>query len=492
MTDTVILFPHQLYADTQPLQEQSVYLVEADLLFNQYAFHRQKIAYHRATMKAYADRIKDCVSQLHYIEARDQLAETGALLKHLADQGVQTIKVYPLHDDWLSQQLTENCQANKIELVELTGSLFLNSVADLTDIMADKDSFFHHHFYQHQRREHGLLMKGDKPLGGRWSFDGENRKKYPKNKQPPKIPQADWTDYHQHGADYCRQNFDDNPGRMMHPDNTLVYPINHRQAEDWLYNFVHHRLAEFGPYEDAICADHSVLNHSVLTPMLNIGLLTPQQIIDRVLDHAREQDIPINSLEGFIRQIIGWREYIHGLYQVIGRRQRSTNFWRHQRSMPKSFYTGETGITPFDHTIKKVLDSGYCHHIERLMILGNFMFLCEIHPDAVYQWFMELFIDAYDWVMVPNVYGMSQFADGGLMATKPYISGSNYIKKMSDYGNSDWCAIWDGLYWRFIDKHLDYFKNNQRTAMMAHNWRRQNPDKKEQHLSVAKDFLASL
>jgi len=492
MHDTVIIFPHQLFADLTPLKGRTVYLVEIDLFFNQYPFHKQKISYHRATMQAYADLICDQVSQLNYIESNSPCAKIPLLIDKLTSQGIETISIYPAHDDWLSQQLEESCHNNGLKIKELSSPMFLNKVDDLSDFFCDNSTYFHHKFYQQQRRKHQLLMQQGKPIGNRWSFDHENRKKYPINKRPPALIQTDWTSYHQQATEYTAQHFNKNYGQDMHQNNAWIYPVNHQQAKDWLDDFIRHRLIEFGPYEDAICVNQSVLNHSVLTPMLNIGLLTPRQVINCILEYSNTHDIPLNSLEGFIRQIIGWREYMQGLYQYTGRRQRCSNRWQHQRAMPKSFYTGNTGIEPFDQTIKKVLATGYCHHIERLMILGNFMFLCEIHPDAVYQWFMELFIDAYDWVMVPNVYGMSQFADGGLMATKPYISGSNYIKKMSDYATGDWCTTWDALYWRFIDKHIDYFKHNNRTAMMAHNWSRQQTQKKQSHLKVANNFLSNL
>ena len=196
--------------------------------------------------------------------------------------------------------------------------------------------------------------------------------------------------------------------------------------------------------------------------MLNVGLITPQEIVSESLQFARKNNIPINSTEGFIRQIIGWREFIRGIYECKGSEQRTKNFWGFKRKIPKSFYDGSTGIEPIDITIKKVLKTGYCHHIERLMVLGNFMILCEFDPDEVYRWFMELFIDAYDWVMVPNVYGMSQFADGGLMATKPYISGSNYLMKMSDYKKGEWQTIWDALFWRFMHVHRDFFSKKSK------------------------------
>jgi deoxyribodipyrimidine photolyase-related protein len=256
-----------------------------------------------------------------------------------------------------------------------------------------------------------------------------------------------------------------------------------------LQQFIQQRLSGFGDYEDAISREHTVLFHSVLTPMLNIGLLSPQQVLDAVL--MEQQRIPINALEGFVRQIIGWREYMRLVYRTMGTAQRTRNYWNHTRPLPKSFYDGTTGIEPIDHTIRRVLCYGYCHHIERLMILGNFMLLCEFHPDAIYQWFMEMFVDAYDWVMVPNVYGMSQHADGGAITTKPYISGSSYVLKMSDYKKGPWCDVWDGLYWRFIDRNRSFFESNPRMKVMTGQLDRMG-DKLKKHRDIADTFLSNL
>ena len=205
-----------------------------------------------------------------------------------------------------------------------------------------------------------------------------------------------------------------------------------KQPKNWLNDFLKNRFFEFGDYEDAIVQKELILNHSLLSPMINSGLLTPSYVVNELNDYATKKNIPINSFEGIIRQIIGWREFIRGVYVSKGSIERTKNYWGFTKKMPDSFYTASTGIKPVDDSINKVNDNAYLHHIERLMVIGNFMFLCEINPDDVYKWFMELFIDSYDWVMVPNVYGMSQFADGGLMSTKPYISSSNYIMKMSD------------------------------------------------------------
>lgn len=235
---------------------------------------------------------------------------------------------------------------------------------------------------------------------------------------------------------YTEKNFPHNYGSSI-----FKYPTTFHEANTWLNDFFEYRFHDFGIYEDAIVANETILNHSVLSPLLNVGLLSSLDVIEKAIDFAGKNQIPLNSTEGFLRQILGWREFIRLVYQIKGRKQRTKNYWKFKRKIPASFWNGTTGIEPLDLTIRKVLETGYCHHIERLMVLGNFMLLCEFDPDEVYRWFMELFIDAYDWVMVPNVYGMSQFADGGLMSTKPYISGSNYLMKMGNYTKSEWQNI---------------------------------------------------
>ena len=226
--------------------------------------------------------------------------------------------------------------------------------------------------------------------------------------------------------------------------------------------------------------------------MINTGLLTPGFVVDRILQFAEKNDIGINNTEGIIRQLIGWREFIRGVYEVKGSEERTRNFWGFERKIPAAFYEGTTGIPPIDSTIAKVLKSGYNHHIERLMVLGNFMLLCEFDPDEVYRWFMEMYIDAYDWVMVPNVYGMSQFADGGIMSTKPYISGSNYLMKMGDFKKGEWQQIWDGLFWRFMHIHRDFFLSNPRLGMLVRTFDILSAEQRQAHLERAEAYLSTL
>jgi deoxyribodipyrimidine photolyase-related protein len=304
----------------------------------------------------------------------------------------------------------------------------------------------------------------------------------------PKVFVLEENEFVAEAKKYVNKFFMNNPGSLDH----FSYPINSTDAQKVLDDFLIYRMSNFGAYEDAILKNESILFHSILTPALNIGLLTPTQILQRTLELHEQHNFPLNSLEGFIRQIIGWREFMRLMYDQKGVFLRTNNHFKYSRKIPASFYTGTTGIIPIDQTIKKVLATGYCHHIERLMVLSNFMLLCEFDPEEVYRWFMELFIDAYDWVMVPNVYGMGQYADGGLMTTKPYVSGSSYILKMSDYAKGDWCELWDALYWRFIYIHRESFAKNIRMSMMVSLVNKMDEAKLKKHLRVAEKYLASL
>lgn len=492
MKQAVILFPHQLFEQSElPLADAEVYLVEETLFFKQYKFHKQKLAFHRASMKAYADELNESGIELHYIDATDERSDVRVLIKSLAESGLEQLHIIDLTDDWLSKRIQRSCTENRVELTEYDSPLFINSKQELSPFFrSDKKSFFQTSFYKKERKERNILMGGpDQPAGGKWTFDVDNRKPYPKDKKPPKVefPEAD--EYWEEAVEYVNTNFADNYGELT---DKPLYPHTRKGAEKWLEQFFETRFHEFGAYEDAIVRNESILNHSVLTPMLNVGLLQPMEIVREAIDCANKNDVPINSLEGFVRQIIGWREFIRGMYECKGVESRTTNFWGFERKIPASFYDGTTGILPVDETIKEVLKTGYCHHIERLMVLGNFMVLCEFDPDEVYRWFMELFIDAYDWVMVPNVYGMSQFADGGLFATKPYISSSNYIMKMSNYPKGEWNAVWDGLFWRFINVNREFFSKNPRLNMMVRTLEKMNPDRKERLLEKAESFLNKL
>ena len=486
--DASLVFPHQLFSDSPVIgNARKVFIYEDPLFFTQFSFHKKKLVLHRASMKQYEALLEQRGVDHQYLGIKE-FPNTEAVFEYLRDQGVEKLHcIYP--DDYLlERRLKRSSRKQKIQLVIHENPDFLLDGDGLNETLGESDSYFMAAFYKKQRRSTGLLMDDGKPAGGKWSFDEENRKKLPKEIKIPELYRPRQNEYVKEAIDWVEEHFPSNPGETE----GFNYPVNYYQAEKWLNDFLEHRIDLFGDYEDALSDKDPFLFHSVLTPTLNIGLLTPDQVIDAAMERHARNPIPLNSLEGFIRQIIGWREFMRGVYFFKGTFQRTNNYFNHRRPLPKSFWTGETGIPPIDDVIKKVLDHAYAHHIERLMILGNFMLLCEYDPDDIYRWFMEMFIDAYDWVMVPNVYGMTQYADNGLITTKPYISGSNYIRKMSHYKTGEWAKIWDGLYWRFLHAHQEEFRENQRMNMVMSLLDRMDKQKLDDHLRIANDYLDSL
>ncbi len=496
MTSVLLIFPHQLFTDHPALADdpQQTVLIEDSLFFGdaQYPmrFHKQKLWLHRVSMARYRTQLESAgldVSVADYSAGKDVLAEA---ISALAGAGVDTLLACDPVDFILEKRLRVQADAHGLELKLYASPMFLNSKGQNQAWRKDQKRWFMAEFYKFQRRRLNVMMDGDTPQGGQWSYDEDNRKKVPKQLQGqvPQLKPLTPDDIDERARSSILAQFPEAYGTL----DKLYWPTSHSAAADWLNTFLHERFELFGPYEDAILEDESLLWHSAITPMLNIGLLTPQQVLDAVLAHIAAHDIPLNSAEGFIRQIIGWREFMRATYEDLGVRMRTTNHWNHTRKMPESFWTGETGIGPIDDTIKRVLETGYCHHIERLMVLGGFMFLCEFDPDDIYRWFMEMFVDAYDWVMVTNAYAMSQNADGGLITTKPYFSGSAYVKKMGNHPKGEWCEIWDGLYWRWIWKQAGALEKNPRWAMMVSMVRKMDGDKRDGHLAVAQRYLAGL
>ena len=486
-----IIFPHQLFNNAALLDKNMLhYLVEEHLFFTQYLFHKEKLVLHRASMKSYEQYLLQEGYQVQYIDSTDALHDCRLLIAHLAKQKCADISMIDPVDYLLMRRIKRACASNHIKLQVMESPSFLNTLSGTQNYFDTKKKYFQTDFYTAQRKQRNLLLTPDgKPVGGKWTFDAENRSKFPKKEIVPKLPASASNAYVEEAEAYVQKNFPNNYG-AIYKDH--LFAINFEDAQKWLDNFLAERFEKFGVYEDAIVQKESVLYHSVLSPMLNIGLLTPQQIINETLRVSAAKNIPLNSLEGFIRQIVGWREFIRLVYEREGTKQRTTNYWKFKRKIPTSFWTGDTGIAPIDSIIKKILKTGYAHHIERLMVLGNFMLLCEFDPDEVHKWFMEMFIDAYDWVMVPNVYGMTQFADGGLMTTKPYISGSNYLMKMSDYEKGSWQPIWDGLFWRFMHVHRRFFLQNPRIGMLVKTFDKMPEEKINAHLQIANNYLESL
>jgi deoxyribodipyrimidine photolyase-related protein len=487
MKEVTVIFPHQLFSrHPADIPTRPVALIEDDLFFRQLKFHKKKIILHRASMKAYEHELKTRGIQTSYFNAIDNTS-LDDIFRTLQMQGFEIIHYVMTEDYLLERRVKRYAKSHAMELCEYDSPSFICSMDYLNDFFARKKRYFLNDFYIEQRRRLDILIDGDVPVGGKWTYDIENRKKMPSSVTVPVLPKFH-SQFLKEAIDYTNTHFGENYGTS----DGFLYPVSRRDALNGLQIFLDQRFTNYGVYQDAIIENDSYLFHSVLTPALNIGLLTPAEILDRAVDHATERNIPINSLEGFVRQILGWREFIRALYHREGTRQRKENYWGHKNPVPDSFWSGTTGVTQVDNVIQKVLQTSYSNHIERLMIMGNFMLLCEFDPDEVYRWFMELYIDAYDWVMVPNVYGMSQYADGGLMSTKPYISGSNYLLKMSDFKKGTWCAVWDSLYWSFIQKHRQTFSRNPRMSMMVRQLDNMDSERRRLLQTQKENFLEKL
>jgi deoxyribodipyrimidine photolyase-related protein len=472
-----LVFPQQLF-EQHPAFElaQEFWLIEDELFFTKVPFHQKKLALHRASMSYYAEYLRSNNKEVRYIEEKE--AKLEGIFAQLRQITTQLILVDPT-DFLLEKRIRRYASQQEMSIHWLNNPSFLNTPTDNKALFGQREQrFFMADFYKKQRERLGILLEANgHPLGGRWSFDADNRKALPKGLATPDFPvyQSGWA---QEAQTFISENYPTHPG----DPNLSAYPVTHQEAKAALDFFIENNLERFGPYQDAFSTDSTFVFHSNLSAALNIGLLLPGEVVERVLDAFQAGKVAIESTEGFIRQVIGWREFIRAVYEKVGVVQRTKNAMQHHRALDWKKLSALSMFVQVDHKLQK---HAYAHHIERLMLLGNFFFLAEMHPDEVYQFFMTYFIDAYDWVMVPNVYGMSQYADGGLMTTKPYFSGSNYLKKQGFKTDAEGAALFDALFWHFVDKHQERLRKNMRTVQMVANWNRMLPEKKAAHLERA-------
>lgn len=487
MKEATLIYPHQLFKVHPAVTPgRLIYLVEEPLFVIEFPIHRQKLLLHRLSMQAYKQELEEVGYQVRYLAVATDITSTGDVFTLLKKDGVEHLHVADVTDYWLAKRIITACIKEGIGVTWYESPLFILAKEDAIARYKSAKKYLAT-FYKKLRIDTDILVTENKePVGGQWSFDADNRQKFPKGFMLPDDPGMIDTSDVTKAKEWLATI-----GGEQYGTSALWLPYTRVGAEGWLQTFFQERFENFGTYEDAIAPGHTLLFHSGLSALINIGLLSPQYVIDEALQYAKKNQTPMNSLEGFIRQILGWREFIRAAYECDGVAMRTKNFWQHTRKLPAAYWTGETGILPVDAAISRALQFGYNHHIERLMVLGNVMLLSQINPDDVYQWFMAMYVDAYDWVMVPNVYGMSQFADGGLFATKPYISGSNYIKKMSSYSGGEWEEIWTALYWNFIATHQDFFLKNHRLSMMPRLLEKMNPEKKIAFKKIATDYLES-
>ncbi|NMM46938.1 cryptochrome/photolyase family protein [Marinigracilibium pacificum] len=476
------LFDHDINQLTA--NEDSIFFMAEDYeLCTHFKYHKQKLVFFLAAMRNHRDTLIEGGNRVEYfeLEEKQELSYTEKITIVLEKYPeVKTLVTYQIPDKFFEKSITGYCNSKQLNYEFLPNPKFLFSRFDFAEWLKSTKTIRMHNYYIDKRKELNLLINDGEPVGGKWSLDSENRKKIPKDIEIPQLVRFDNQHHVKEVKNIVERIFNQHPGSLKE----FNWAVTRSSALIVLNDFIEKKLNNFGPYQDGISADDSFIFHSTISPYLNSGLITPAEVIEKVLEVSDKTRL--SSIEGFIRQVIGWREFMFGIYQ---HKDLNLNFWKHTRKLSQCWYDGKTGIPPVDDCIKKVNNTAYLHHIERLMIMGNVMLLCEIDPNEVYRWFMEMFIDSADWVMAGNVYGMSQFADGGIFATKPYISGSNYIKKMSDYGKADWNIVFDGLYWRFIDKHRGFFSSNPRLNMMVNILDKKSDDEKSKLFNCAEEFI---
>ena len=451
--------------------------------------HKLKILLFLSSMRSYADKLKETNFKLNYskIDSTDFKKDyTKKLEKVLNANKIKEITSFEIEDKFFETKIKNYLKKQNIKWNIILSPMFLDNREDFKNYLSKTKKPFMARYYKEKRERLNILLNKDgSPEGGKWSFDEDNRKKLPKNISIPKFPIIKETNHTKDLKPIIQKLFDKHPGDTKN----FWFATEYKEILKLLDFFIKDKLNLFGDYEDAVDQNNNILFHSALSPYINLGLLTPDIIIHKIIRYHNVKGVRLNSLEGYIRQLIGWREFMRGIYQNFSREMETNNFFKHNRKMKDSFYSGSTGLNPLDHAIQNADKFGWSHHIERLMILSNIMNLCEVEPKLVYKWFMEMFVDSSDWVMVPNVYGMGLFSDGGIFATKPYICGSSYFMKMMDFKKGDWCQIMDGLYWRFINRNRQFFLKNPRLSMMVRIFDKMKADRKKLILSEADKFI---
>ena len=488
MTGLLVL-GNQLF-DPKLLAKQKiehVFMREDIELCTYFKFHKLKIHILLSAMRTYAEELKDAGYTVTY----QKLSESPMLYEEhltlwLKKYSLGKLLCFEIEDKFFEERIIRVAEKASVELEFIPSPMFLTSRLLFRSYLSKTSKPFMQTFYKAQRKRLNILIdKAGEPLGGQWSFDELNRKPLPKTVHPPKMPTFDpQSDLSRSVTALFTEHFKTHPGDVSN----VWLPVDRAGASKWFREFLVTRLENFGPYEDALTEKSDLVFHSALTPFLNTGLLTPADVTEGVLREMKKRKLPLSSVEGFLRQVIGWREFVRGIYQNFSEVQERTNFWGHQRQLNEHWYQATTGIPPLDHLIDKANRLGYAHHIERLMVAGNLMLLLEINPREAHRWFMEMFIDSSDWVMGPNVYGMGIFSDGGIFATKPYICGSNYYRKMGGFSKGDWCAAVDGLYWGFVEKHENYFLKNPRLSMIARSVQKMDSGRKKAIYAAAADL----
>lgn len=459
--------------------------------------HPKKIAFIFAAMRKFAARLRDDGWDVRYTQLDDTEnagSIPGELLRRAEDaDATEVIASQP--GEWRLLQALEDLP---LKLTMKPDTRFVSTQDEFDAWAKGRKALRMEYFYRDMRRKTGLLMDGDDPEGGKWNYDSENRKPAPDDIAFSGPMQFTPDEIVEEVLDLVESRFGNSFGTLR----PFWFATDQEQARRALTHFITYAVPRFGDFQDAMMNDNRFLYHAMISPYLNVGLLDPMEVCKAAEDAYRNGHAPLNAVEGFIRQIIGWREYVRGVYFREGPDYPRRNALNHQRKLPDFYWTGDTDMNCMSKAITQTADEAYAHHIQRLMVTGNFALLAGINPHEVHEWYLRVYIDAFEWVEAPNVVGMSQFADGGIIASKPYVSSGAYINRMSDYCKScrykvndktgkDACPF-NTLYWHFLDRHSETFAKNQRMSTIYANWKRMDEGRKQTILSEAEAFLDGL
>jgi len=465
--------------------------------------HAQKVIAIFAAMRSFARHLEQNGHHVIYFKLdddnnRQSFSENiNALVR---EKGFTKLEYLHPDEYRVDQHLRELSEELSIPAIAYDTEHFFTGRGEVQELFEGKKTYLMETFYRHMRKKHQVLMDASgKPKGGKWNFDKSNRNKLPKGHQPP----APYHFHHNHEdilnlLDECGVDFFGNPSAK-----DFQWPVSREESLELLDYFVKDLLPLFGVYQDAMDNNEWSLYHSRLSFSLNVKMLHPLEVVRKVEDAFHQNsDIDIAQAEGFIRQILGWREFMRGVYWAHMPEYASRNYFNHQRKLPDFYWTGNTQMNCLSKAIGQSLEHAYAHHIQRLMITGNFALLNETHPDEVDRWYLGIYIDAFEWVEMPNTRGMSQFADGGVVATKPYVSSANYINKMSDYckhchynpkktTGEDACPF-NSLFWSFLDKNRELFSKNRRMNFLVKNWEKRDASNRNAIIEQAEYFKANV
>jgi deoxyribodipyrimidine photolyase-related protein len=459
--------------------------------------HPKKIAFLFSAMRKFAGDLSSEGWKVRYtkLDDPDNAGSIPAeLLRRAEETGAQEV-LATRPGEW---RLIEALEQTPLTMTILEDDRFLTSHAEFETWAEGRKALRMEYFYREIRRKTGLLMEGDKPAGGQWNFDHDNRKAAPDqisySGPLPFEPDAITKDV----LGLVETQFPDHFGSL----DKFNFATTRDEALRALQHFITHALPRFGDFQDAMLSENKFLYHALISPYLNAGLLAPLEICQAAEDAYKDGHAPINAVEGFIRQIIGWREYVRGIYFLEGPDYTTRNALDHKRDLPALYWGEKTNMRCLSKAVEQTRDEAYAHHIQRLMVTGNFALLAGIDPEQVHEWYLEVYIDAYEWVEAPNTIGMSQFADGGIIASKPYVSSGAYINRMSDYCKKCHYAVkektgetacpFNVLYWDFLIRHRERFSRNARMGNMYRTWERMDETHRETVLKDAAIFLEKL